>query len=153
MIHGELPYVPVMDLLFAPVGCLEYIDESNVDLPIEINPDEFISWLGEIGEEVYLDNYGMTVCSMCEYSVAWVSKLLEVSNVPVSRLKICEGSFGYGDHFWFILDDKYFVDLTLAQFKSDAPRLAIIDKDKAISPTTYKNYTISTYKNYIKKFI
>lgn len=125
----------------------------NIKLPFEINPGKFIDWIESTGEDIDRGDYGYSVCGMCEYACLWISKLAHNAKIDHKILSVCCGNYGYSDHFWIMLDDKYFIDLTLKQFRSDAPMLSITKIDKAVSSTSYnEGFSIQTYKEYINQF-
>lgn len=125
----------------------------NLDLPFTIEASDFINWLSSTEETIYEDNYGMTVCGLCEYSCLWISKLAHDINFDPSRLKVCYGQYGYGEHYWIMLDDKWFIDLTLAQFEGKAPNLAITKKSEVCGITTYSiDFHAISYIKYLEQF-
>ena len=141
-------HISIFDQMLSRIGSIE-LEYKEIDLPFEINPDKFIDWIASVSEEIYPENYGMTVCTMCEYAVLWVSKLATDVDFPEERLKICSGYYGFAEHYWLLLDDKYIIDLTLAQFENDSPKLAITLLAESIGETSYHNYDEMTYKEYI----
>lgn len=139
------------DVYFSPV--ITEHKYYGIELPFDINPNDFINWLLSIGEEIDKNNYAFSVCSMCEYACLWISKLAYDNNINPERLSVCNGEYGYGEHYWMMLDSEYIIDLTLKQFRSGAPELSITKKSEAISKTSYnENFDTQTYIDYINQF-
>ena len=117
--------------------------EKNIKFDFSINPDKFIQWLKTTGEDVVGD-YKMDVSSMCEYACLYVAKILKNKKLK-GKLFIYCGSFGFWEHYWigYIFNNQeYFIDLTLKQFISYAPKLAISKASKNKNGYSYKD----TYK-------
>jgi hypothetical protein len=115
--------VSSFDLLFSKPKELNYI---NKDFDFEISPAKFIEWLKLEGEEV-INDYKIDCSSMCEYSCLYIGMLL--NNVELKgEMVVYYGKFGFWEHYWIgykIDGEEYFIDLTLQQFVSDAPKLSI----------------------------
>ena len=121
-----------------------------------IKPKNFVKWLNKIGEEIDHDDYCYSVTSMCEYSCLYICQKALKNNFDPTRLKICYGNYGWGEHYWMMLDDEWFVDLTLAQFIPDAPRLAITSRQEAVGMSAYhaydENFYAQSYTEYLGEF-
>lgn len=110
-------------LLFSTPRKIEFLDQK---FDFEISPDHFIKWLKEEGEEVTGD-YKIDVGTMCEYSCLYIAMLLSDRQLD-GDMKVYYGKFGFWEHFWIgykYKNQEYYIDLTLQQFISDAPKLAI----------------------------
>jgi hypothetical protein len=65
---------------------------------------------------------------MCRNATAWaILKLQNEDSEILNDLEIADGNFGWMEHTWLVYKGKYYIDLTLAQFKQDAPKLAILE--------------------------
>lgn len=135
------------DMLFHPFRKIQYED---IQFDFNIDPAHFLKWLEAEGEEV-TDDYKYNVSKMCEMSCLYIAMLLsnkELESVPV----IYYGNFGFWEHFWIGYvwkGQEYFVDLTLAQFKDDAPKLAISKAIKELDGY-YCDYPPTSIYDYLK---
>ena len=128
---------------------IEYLDKK---FDFKISPDKFLEWLESVGQEVTGD-YGWDVASMCEYSCLYICQLLYNKKLK-GELTVCLGNFGFGEHYWMqyeIDGEKYYIDLTLQQFRGEAPRLAIT---KAFEhPKAYRMWGDDGKGEYYKKYV
>ena len=136
---------------------LQYINPAEVDenFSIIFCPDEMLKYLEERCDEDITDNYSYNVCSMCNNAVAWCLLRMRQYMYGLDRdVQIIEGKFGAFEHTWLLWDDKYFIDLTLAQFiKEDTPKLAITDKMHSMGRDAYTIldvYNIAEWLDIIK---
>lgn len=124
---------------YQPTTSINYID---INLPFNINPNQFIEWLKTMDNEPLTGNYNIDVTRMCKFACYYILLEAKKYNFNLKRLKHCSGYYGIANHDWMLLDNKYIIDLTLQQFEINAPKLAIIDiqneqgKYKAISQVT-----------------
>ena len=110
-------------LLFSTPKEIEFLDQK---FDFEISPDHFIEWLKKEGEEI-IGDYKIDVGTMCEYSCLYIAMLLSNKQLK-GDMKIYYGKFGFWEHFWIgynYNNQEYYIDLTLQQFISNAPKLAI----------------------------
>ncbi len=104
------------------------VDFIEKEFDFKVSPDNFIEWLKV--EEEYIDfkqPYNNIVGDMCEYSCLYISMLLNDEKLK-GKLFVCNGNFKSWGHFWmlYIYEGKeYILDLTLQQFLSDSPKLAV----------------------------
>lgn len=115
-----------MDLLFGkPFEGLEFVD---LELDFEIDPDHFMRWLEMENDEENTGDYAMDCASMCEYSCLFICMLLNGKKLQGKLEMVC-GQFGFWEHYWMqytLAGEVYFIDLTLKQFKLEAPKLSIV---------------------------
>ena len=137
------------DLLFSEPEKVEYL---NKKFDFDIDPDKFMEWLSHEEEDDLTGDYRYDCSSMCEYSCLYISMLLYHKELK-GDMRIYSGYFGFWEHYWigYVIDGvEYFIDLTLKQFISDAPKLAISKRSN-----TKKGY--SFYENIIptpiKKYV
>jgi hypothetical protein len=90
----------------------------------KINPDKFIEDMLKLEELDYISgNYTEDCFHLCRNAVAWIYKQLS-DEYYIDQFKIIEGYFDHKDHCWMQVGD-YILDLTLAQFVKNAPKIAI----------------------------
>lgn len=119
----------------------------KVDLPFEVDTEQFIEWLKQVDDGEITGQYEIDVTTMCHFGALYLSKQAAFANVPAERFKICAGTYDWFEHVWCMLDDTYFVDLTLKQFIPEAPKLAITHKEKAVGPGAYSaDYFVYNYE-------
>lgn len=141
----------LMDKMFAPPIRLTYCEP---ELDFTLSPDKFIDWLEEVDDEPITGNYAMDVCTMCEYACLWICRQVWEKKLS-GELYVCDGYYNMSEHYWmsYKIDDKeYFIDLTLAQFKRDAPKLSIVEANKSIGENAYRNFSKQTVQQYIESF-
>lgn len=112
------------DLLKQTPIQLEFL---NKELEFKLDPKHFVKWLKLEDWDIDPKDYGRTVSSACEYSCLYIGMLTQGLKLK-NPLKIYYGGVGFFEHYWIgqVIDgEEYFIDLTLAQFNHDAPRLAI----------------------------
>jgi len=108
-----------------------FLNPSDIHPDIEkfLNTEIMINDFGVYDEEYETTGYyPQDVFSMCCNAAAWV--ILQLRNKKSQMLKdikVIDGNFGWMEHTWLIYKDKYYIDLTLAQFKKDAPKIAILE--------------------------
>jgi hypothetical protein len=112
--------------------------------PSDIHPDiekfldidkmlQYFKENDEDGDFEITENYSFNVCTMCNNASAWA--ILQFKNNKseiLKELKVIEGNFGWMEHTWLIYKDKYYIDLTLAQFKREAPKIAVLEVNDEI---------------------
>ena len=139
-----------LDLLFGTPKKIEFLD---IKFDFELNPEHFIEWLKAEEQEV-IGYYKIDICSMCEYSCLYVAMILHGKKLK-GELKVIYGKFGFHEHYWLEYTyekEKYYIDLTLQQFSSDAPRLAISKADNERVNGSYSTISAGqSIKNYIKE--
>lgn len=101
------------------------------DLAIIFDPDKMIEDLSIIEDDIdfeFTGDYAQDVCSLCKNATAWAIIQLEKTSSEIKNdIKIIDGNFGWGEHTWLIYKDRYYIDLTLAQFLNYAPKLSILE--------------------------
>lgn len=112
-------------LFFQEPKELQFLD---VEFDFKINPDHFIEWLKLEDDEISGENYSHDVSSMCEYGCLYIAMMLNGQKLQNEPL-IYYGKFGFFEHFWigYVFNrEEYFIDLTLQQFRKDAPKFSVI---------------------------
>lgn len=107
-----------------------------------IRPNVFIQDMKDI--ELIKDisgNYADDCYNLCRNAVAYTLKQFNIDDSTESLLflhsfTVINGSFGGSSHSWLAVGD-YFIDLTLSQFVSNAPHLAITLRDEVNQPHLY----------------
>jgi hypothetical protein len=148
------PPKSAFDLLTSKPEKLEFLD---IDLGFQLDPRHLLRWLEAAHTEDEYDSFEITgiysqdVACECEFSCLYMALLLDDMTFEKEPV-IYDGSFGFWDHFWtaFFIDGKeYFVDMTLAQFMPEAPKVAITEARKyekayrwhdEIFPKTFSHY-------------
>lgn len=103
---------------------LEAPDEDFENFLSNINPDEFINEMLELGQiSRGLTEYHEQVSSQCNNAVAWAIKRIMYTPF-LYQIRVITGSFGGMDHTWIMAGD-YYVDLTIVQFIENAPKIGI----------------------------
>lgn len=113
----------------------------------KINPDKFLEDMLKVGELGFIsENYSDDCFHLCRNSVAWIIKQL-LHEYYVYDIKIIEGYFDHKDHCWIQLGD-YYIDMTLAQFANNCPKIAITlaGENEYYTPCEVYN----NYKEWIK---
>lgn len=111
------------DMLFHPFRKIQYED---IQFDFVIDPDHFLKWLEAEGQDVG-SSYKNDVSSMCEYACLYIAMMFYNKELESEPVIYC-GNFGFWEHYWIGYvwkGQEYFVDLTLAQFVDDSPKLAI----------------------------
>jgi len=130
------------DLLFGKPIDKEYLD---VEFDFTLDPDHFMSWLALQDDiEKQTGNYQVDCCSMCEYSILYISMLLHDRELA-GELEIMYGNFGFWEHYWVRYNykgEQYYIDLTLQQFDPTAPRLAISKATNNKVAGEYNHYVV-----------
>ncbi len=125
------------DCLHTKPEPLSYV-KPNLD--IFLCPTEFLSWLKKAGVDCE-GEYPEAVNSNCEYSCLWICGKLKEKSLK-GDMKVCYGKFGFWEHYWISYTyegREYFLDLTLAQFRKDAPRFAVTFAENSQGITTYND--------------
>ena len=117
-------------------------------LPFEIDPEKFTQFLKDINEHEGWGEYFRDASGNCEWSCVYIIKLAIENNF--NDLCVCYGNYGFGEHYWISYKD-WFIDLTLAQFKPEAPHLSITKRDETCSKGAYRNYIEYTMEEYLKQ--
>ena len=147
--YSDKQYASFFEISYSKPIQHEFYDFYETNLPISIDPQSFLDFLAKQGEDI-TGNYSIDVCSMCEYSCCWI--ISESIKQGFTDLCVCSGNYGYGEHFWISYKD-WFIDLTLAQFIPNAPKLSITKRSEAVSISTYRNYYEYTTKEYMKEIL
>lgn len=137
-----------MDLLFGTPSPITFLKKK---FDFRISPRRFMKWLKAEGEEV-TGNYIADCGSMCEYACLYVSMLLHEKKLK-GKLVIYYGKFGFWEHYWlgYTIDgEEYFIDLTLKQFISNAPKLAVT---KAVNERVAGSYSYLSEGTPIAEYI
>lgn len=126
----------------------------NPNFDFYIDPNHFMEWLKLEGEDV-IGNYEIDCCAMCEYACLYISMMLHNKKL-CGDMKIYYGKFGTMlEHYWigYAIDgEEYFIDLTLKQFVSDAPKLAIVKAENERISGSYSSLSEGEpIKEYIKR--
>lgn len=123
----------------------------NPKFYFKIKPNHFMKWLKSEGMEV-TGNYKEDCSSMCEYACLYISMLLYDKQLE-GELKVVCGNYGWWEHYWMkytVNGVTYFIDLTLKQFISEAPKLSIsfeVEDEKGY--TSKFDPTGQDYKKYV----
>lgn len=132
------------DAMYSKPNKLSFVNPNNID--IFLCPKELVAWLNKAGEDAE-GEYHEAVSSMCEYSCLWVCGKLK-DKYKQGKLKgelyVCYGNFGFWEHYWIgykMNGIEYFLDLTLAQFRKESPKLAITISEQAQGVAEYNNIT------------
>jgi len=108
-----------------------FLNPSDVHPDIEklLNTDVMINDFSVYDEEYEITGYyPQDVFSMCCNATAWAILQMKKNNSEMlNDVKVIDGNFGWMEHTWLVYKDKYYIDLTLAQFKKDAPKIAILE--------------------------
>lgn len=136
------------DAMYSTPKDLTFVKPKGFD--IFLCPAELVSWLekaGELNESEVKGEYSEAVNSMCEYSCLWVcGKLKEKyqNGKLKGELYVCYGKFGFWEHYWIgykLNGVEYFLDLTLAQFRKDAPRFSVVVGKDAEGVSEYNDFS------------
>ena len=137
-----------LSLLIAEAKEIEFLD---MDFDFDISPNHFIAWLIAEGEHITGD-YRIDVVSMCEYACLYITMMLSDKELE-GDMKVYYGEFNFMGHFWIgylYKGQEYFIDLTLKQFKSNAPKLAI---SKYMNEKIRGSYSFSCDGQPIKEYL
>jgi hypothetical protein len=106
-----------------------FVSSPHPDIEKYLNPEIMINDFTVYDEEYEVTgSYYEDVCSMCRNATAWAILQLQNKHSEIlNDLEIVDGNFGWMEHTWLVYKGKYYIDLTLAQFKQDAPKLAILE--------------------------
>lgn len=119
-----------------PVSFIQIEDKKLLDL---LCPKEFINDMLSIGMlECITDNYGFDCNKLCRNSVAWILNRIK-ETIWFKELSVVEGLFLGRDHCWLQINNELYLDLTLAQFVSNAPNIAVVkisECERYFTPTT-----------------
>lgn len=106
------------------------------------NPKEFLHYMFQSGEPIQFESYANDVTELCNNAVAWMC--LKMDDLFRCNSTCVVGEFEGQDHAWIEIGD-YIIDMTLAQFISDAPEIAIINKKDAKGYHTIKKMGIKQF--------
>lgn len=106
-----------------------FVSSPHPDIEKYLNPEVMINDFTVHDEDYEVTgSYCKDVCTMCRNATAWaILKLRDGHSEMLNDLEIIDGNFGFMEHTWLVYKSKYYIDLTLAQFKQDAPKLAILE--------------------------
>ena len=127
-----------------------FYDLSDLAFPIKLDPAKFMKFLKDINEHEGWEEYYMNSSSNCEWSCVYV--LMIALEQKFENFNVCVGNYGFWEHYWISYKD-WFIDLTLAQFKKEAPRLSITKRNESCSLGSYRNYREYTAKEYLEKYL
>jgi hypothetical protein len=106
--------------------------EFSIDDMLQLLLDHGL--INEISED-----YGSDIYSMCNNATLILGKFI-YEQFPFDDVKICEGVFNMeGNHTWIELDNMI-CDVTVAQFISNAPKLAFLDKVESVEYQSVRKY-------------
>lgn len=91
---------------------------------------------------------------LCENSVSWMIYQLLLNDYSIENVYVNEGCFDNQHHFWVRMDD-YYIDLTLCQFLTNCPDLAITKVSEVVEKEENLYYPVQEYlaKDWIQKII
>lgn len=132
---------------------IKYIDPITIedfeDLVKKLNPNKFLKDMIDCKElDEITNNYSYDCCQLCHNSIAWALKQLHGSLYFYS-IEVAYGRFVFGEHSWLKLGD-YYIDLTLAQFRNEAPKIAITLVTEGIE-NGYRPSSITSADEWIKE--
>lgn len=104
-------------------------DEEFKEFLDYFDPQDFIREMIERGQIEKETEYHNDVYELCKNAVAYM--LLKIRDTLfLYQVEVVEGSFKGKHHAW-LRAGKYYVDLTLAQFIPEAPKLVVLHEDTA----------------------
>ena len=113
----------------------EVFEDDFIEL---ISPKKFLNdmlnsnMLSEI-----TDDYGNDIESLCRNAVSWIIVKLKEANINTDNITVMEGYFLGYEHVWLKINDKIYLDLTLAQFLFECPELAITLAEEVTNSEMY----------------
>jgi hypothetical protein len=145
------------DAMYAPKTELRFLNPESV-LDFTLCPSELLAWLeekaGEISKEEKRGDYDRAVSSMCEYSCLWVCGKLKERYEGAKlkgKLSVYYGKFGFWEHYWigYEIDGvEYYVDLTLAQFRRESPKLSVMVGEESKGVAEYNGCHKMSFKEF-----
>ena len=102
-------------------------EDGLVPIVACIQPEDFIADMVRTGQITPTGEYHHDVHRMCKIACTWIMSRFSMRGFK-DDMTIVKGEYCGDEHYWVEVSG-VILDLTLAQFNSDAPQLAIVDMD------------------------